>query len=223
MRQNTLSVWKIKHIPLLIVLPFSALLALSLIFLAIPASSEADVVLQSTYTFTLSEGAYLRQDGAFEREEYTLVSEEQPQSENETGKFEAVYLFPSFPEEWLGYYRTQETADGTLVTIYKYRAASVVTIYKYRAASEEGNIAEFYAYDYRWQGELRSIAVSETSKEGELYVEAAFGPSLFEQDDVTNTILFLSLGGAFGALSLLSFAVTIPLYLRKERKFKKTL
>lgn len=212
MRQNTLSVWKMKHIPFLIVLPFAVLLALSLIFLAVPASSEADVVLQSTYTFTLSEGAYLRQDGAFEREEYTLVSEEQPQSENETGKFEAVYLFPSFPEEWLGYYRTQETADGTLVTIYKYRAAS-----------EEGNIAEFYAYDYRWQGELKSIAVSETGKEGELYVEAAFGPSLFEQDDDTNTILFLSLGGAFGALSLLSFAVTIPLYLRKERKFKKTL
>lgn len=212
MRQNTLSLWKVKHIPLLIVLPFSVLLALSLIFLAIPASSEADVVLQTTYNFTLSEGAYLRQDGAFEREEYTLVSEEQPQSENETGKFEAVYLFPSFPEEWLGYYRTQETADGTLVTIYKYRAAS-----------EEGNIAEFYSYDYRWQGELKSIAVSETGKEGELYVEAAFGPSLFEQDDDTNTILFLSLGGAFGALSLLSFAVTIPLYLRKERKFKKTL
>lgn len=212
MRQNTLSVWKIKRIPLLIVLPFAVLLALSLIFLAVPASSEADVVLQSTYTFTLREGAYLRQDGAFEREEYTLVSEEQPQSENETGKFEAVYLFPSFPEEWRGYYRTQETADGTLVTIYKYRAAS-----------EEGNIAEFYAYDYRWQGELKSIAVSETGKEGELYVEAAFGPSLFEQDDFTNTILFLSLGGAFGALALLSFAVTIPLYLRKERKFKKTL
>ena len=212
MRQNTLSIWRTKRIPLLIVLPFAVLLALSLIFLAIPASSEADVVLQTTYNFTLSEGAYLRQDGAFEREEYTLVSEEQPQSENETGKFEAVYLFPSFPEEWLGYYRAQETADGTLVTIYKYRAAS-----------EEGNIAEFYAYDYRWQGELKSIAVSETGKEGELYVEAAFGPSLFEQDDVTNTILFLSLGGAFGALSLLSFAVTIPLYLRKERKFKKTL
>ena len=84
-------------------------------------------------------------------------------------------------------------------------------------------IAEFYAYDYRWQGELRSIEVSETGTEGELYVEAAFGPSLFEQDDFTNTILFLSIGGAFGALALLSFAVTIPLYLRKERKFKKTL
>lgn len=109
-------------------------------------------------------------------------------------------------------YRTQETADGTLVTIYKYRAAS-----------EEGNIAEFYAYDYKWQGELRSIAVSETGTEGELYVEAAFGPSLFEQDDFTNTILFLSLGGAFGALSLLSFAVTIPLYVKQARKFKKTL
>ena len=212
MRQNTLSIWRAKRIPLLIVLPFSVLLALSLILLAIPASSEADVVLQTTYNFTLSEGAYLRQDGAFEREEYTLVSEEQPQSENETGKFEAVYLFPSFPEEWRGYYRTQETADGTLVTVYKYRAAS-----------EEGTIAEFYAYDYKWQGELKSIEVSETGTEGELYVEAAFGPFLFEQDDVTNTILFLSLGGAFGALALLSFAVTIPLYLRKERKFKKTL
>ena len=212
MRQNTLSVWKMKHIPLLIVLPFSALLALALIFLAIPASSEADVVLQTTYNFTLSEGAHLRQDGPFEQGKYTLVSEEQPQSENETGKFEAVYLFPSFPEEWLGYYRTQETADGTLVTICKYRAAS-----------EEGNIAEFYAYDYKWQGELKSIEVSETGKEGELYVEAAFGPSLFEQDEVTNTILFLCLGGAFGALALLSFAVTVPLYIKQERKFKKTL
>ena len=212
MRQNTLSVWKMKHIPFLIVLPFSVLLALSLIFLAIPASSEADVVLQSTYTFTLREGATLSQNSPFDRGEYTLDSEEQPERADETGKYEVVYLFPSFPEEWRGYYRTQETADGTLVTIYKYRAAS-----------EEGNIAEFYAYDYKWQGELGSIAVSETGTEGELYVEAAFGPSLFEQDDFTNTILFLSLGGAFGALSLLSFAVTIPVYIRKERKFKKTL
>ncbi len=212
MRQNTLSVWRAKRIPLLIVLPFAVLLALSLIFLAIPASSETDVVLQTTYTFTFRERATLSQNSPFENGEYTLVSEEQPESENETGKFEAVYLFPSFPEEWLGYYRTQETADGTLVTIYKYRAAS-----------EEGNIAEFYAYDYRWQGELKYIEVSETGREGELYVEAAFGPSLFEQDDFTNTILFLSLGGAFGALALLSFAVTIPLYLRKERKFRKTL
>ena len=212
MRQNTLSIWRAKRIPLLIVLPFAVLLALSLIFLAIPASSEADIVLQSTYTFTLREGATLSQNSPFENGEYTLVSEEQPQSETETGKYEAVYLFPSFPEEWSGYYRTQETEDGTLVTIYKYRAAS-----------EAGNIAEFYAYDYRWQGELKSIAVSETGKEGELYVEAAFGPSLFEQDDVTNTILFLSLGGAFGALSLLSFAVTVPLYVKQERKFKKTL
>ena len=212
MRQNTLSVWKIKRIPLLIVLPFAVLLALSLIFLAIPASSEADVVLQSTYTFTLREGATLSQNSPFDREEYTLVSEEQPERADETGKYEVVYLFPSFPEEWRGYYRTQETEDGTLVTIYKYRAAS-----------EEGNIAEFYAYDYKWQGELRSIEASETGTEGELYVEAAFGPSLFEQDDDTNTILFLSLGGAFGALSLLSFAVTIPLYVKQERKFKKTL
>ena len=212
MRQNTLSVWKIKRIPLLIVLPFAVLLALSLIFLAIPASSEADVVLQSTYTFTLREGAALSQNSPFDREEYTLVSEEQPENETETGKYEVVYLFPSFPEEWRGYYRTQETEDGTLVTIYKYRAAS-----------EEGNIAEFYAYDYRWQGELRYIEVSETGTEGELYVEAAFGPSLFEQADVTNTILFLSIGGAFGALALLSFAVTVPLYVKQERKFKKTL
>lgn len=212
MRQNTLSVWKIKRIPLLIVLPFAVLLALSLIFLAIPASSEADVVLQSTYTFTLREGATLSQNSPFDRGEYTLVSEEQPERADETGKYEVVYLFPSFPEQWQGYYRTQETAEGTLVTVYKYRAAS-----------EEGNIAEFYAYDYRWQGELKSIAVSETGKEGELYVEAAFGPSLFEQDDDTNTILFLSLGGAFGALSLLSFAVTTPLYVKQERKFKKTL
>lgn len=212
MRQNTLSIWRAKRIPLLIVLPFAVLLALSLIFLAIPASSEADVVLQSTYTFTLREGASLSQNSPFDREEYTLVSEEQPERADETGKYEVVYLFPSFPEAWQGHYRTQETADGTLVTIYKYRAAS-----------EEGNIAEFYAYDYRWQGELKSIAVSETGKEGELYVEAAFGPSLFEQDAASSIILFLCLGGTFGALSLLSFAVTIPLYVKQARKFKKTL
>ena len=97
-------------------------------------------MLQTTYNFTLGEGSNLNQDGAFENAEYTLVSEEQPQSETETGKYEVVYLFPSFPETWQGYYRTQETADGTLVTICKYRAAS-----------EEGNIAEFYAYDYKWR------------------------------------------------------------------------
>ena len=211
-RQNALIMWRTKRIPLLIVLPFAVLFALSLIFLALPSANGINVVLQSTYSFRLGEEGQPTQYGAFQYDEYILVSEEQPESADETGRYEVVYLFPSFPEGWSEYYRTQETEGGTLVTIYKYRAAS-----------EEGNIAEFYAYDYRWQGELKYIEVSETGREGELYVEAAFGPSLFEQDDVTNTILFLSLGGAFGALSLLSFAVTIPLYLRKERKFKKTL
>ena len=212
MRQNALSVWRTKRIPLLIVLPFAVLLALSLIFLALPSANGINVVLQSTYSFRLGEEGQPTQYGAFEYDEYILVSEEQPESADETGRYEVVYLFPSFPEKWRGYYRTQETADGTLVTIYKYRAAS-----------EKGNIAEFYAYDYRWQGELKYIEVSETGREGEFYVEAAFGPSLFEQDAASFAILFLSLGGAFGALALLSFAVTIPLYVKQERKFKKTL
>ena len=211
-RQNALIMWRTKRIPLLIVLPFAVLLALSLIFLALPSANGINVVLQSTYSFRLGEEGQPTQYGAFEYDEYTLVSEEQPESADETGRYEVVYLFPSFPEKWRGYYRTQKTADGTLVTIYKYRAAS-----------EEGNIAEFYAYDYRWQGELKYIEVSETGREGELYAEAAFGPSLLEQDAASFAILFLSHGGAFGALALLSFAVTVPLYIKQQRKFKKTL
>ena len=202
MRQNALSIWRTKHIPLLIVLPFAVLLALALIFLAIPASSEEDVVLQTTYNFTLSEGAYLRQDGAFEREEYTLVSEEQPQSENE------------------GYYRTQETVDGTLVTIYKYRTEIKGT----------DDIIDLYAYDYRWQGGIRAFEVrplNEPNETGELYISLIIDPDIPTQEwldarDRNHAILLGSTIGC-GALFLLSFAVTIPFYVKQERKFKKTL
>lgn len=52
---------------------------------------------------------------------HILIEEERPETENETGTYAKTYLFPLFPERWKEYYRTEQTDEGTLVTVYMYR------------------------------------------------------------------------------------------------------
>lgn len=210
-KKNALTRWRFRHILLGIVLPALVLAALSLISASYFADHEVTVTLQSSYNFTLTPDGVLQQEGPFRNEEYIILSEEQPKSEDETGRYEVVCLFPEFPEAYRKYYRTKDTEAGTLVTIYKYRAGD-----------DEGNVAEFYAMDYRWQGYLTEITVTDAEEESFL-VRVTFGPSPAEQTASELAVLHAALAIGFGALALLSLAVTIPLYIRQERKFKKTL
>ena len=223
-RKNILFMWRFKHLLLIILLPALILAAACGTLLAILINSDYSkkiIFSMSSFICVPEEiDEELDQEGAFAESSYTLVSEEQPESETETGKYEVVYLFPSFPENWRGYYCTQETAEGTLVTIYKYRTEIKGT----------DDIIDLYAYDYRWQGGIRAFEVrplNEPNETGELYISLIIDPDIPTQEwldarDRNHAILLGSTIGC-GALFLLSFAVTIPVYIRKERKFKKTL
>ena len=223
-RKNRLFLWRFKHLLLIILLPALILAAACGTLLAILINSDYSkkiIFSMSSFICVPEEiDEELDQEGAFAESSYTLVSEEQPETENETGKYEVVYLFPSFPENWRGYYRMQETVDGTLVTIYKYRTEIKGT----------DDIIDLYAYDYRWQGGIRAFEVrplNEPNETGELYISLIIDPDIPTQEwldarDRNHAILLGSTIGC-GALFLLSFAVTIPFYVKQERKFKKTL
>ena len=158
--------------------------------------------------------------GPFAEADYTLVAEEQPSSANETGEYEVVWLFPDFSDEWRDYYHTEKTKEGTLVTVKKYRFASELT----------GEIVQFTAFDPDWQGGLHDFhadPIGETQGQMLYAITMRAEPTLMAQrqaQEASNRqdiLSWLSLG--FGALALLSFAVTVPLYIKQERKCKKTL
>ena len=153
--------------------------------------------------------------GPFLECEYTLVSEDQPQSPTETGKYEVKFLFPEFPEHWRKYYRTEDTDEGTLVTIWKYR----VKIYD----SEE--ILEFYAYQEEYQG---GISVLSATKYGDAryMITLEVAPTLYDEylllqtANLKDTLSLCTLGVA--ALGVLSLAVSVPVFLRKNRNFRRS-
>lgn len=103
------------------------------------------VYLNSEESLSLPDGPF----GPFSRGEYTVVSEEQPKGQTDTGKYAVTYLFDDFDEMWRHYYLTEDTSEGTLVTIYKYR-------YKVEFFYEV-EYHEFYAYNREWQGGITNI------------------------------------------------------------------
>ncbi len=226
-RKTALSSWRIKRLSLVVLLPFFVFAAVCGALLVTASKVEVNSYIFITETMPADSlvGSEPTQDGPFsaeENNEYTLVSEEQTASDDETGKYKVVYLFPDFPEVWREYYLTEETDEGTLVSIWKYRIA----------ATETGKIFEFYALDYEWQGGLSSGTILyqgfDEQSQQEIYTATLiFGPTIPQQHEVyrqeAELKTFLGLAAGFGALALLSFAVTIPLYIRQERKFKKTL
>ena len=226
-RKAALSSWRIKRLSLVVLLPFFVFAAVCGALLVTASKVEVNSYIFITETMPADSlvGSEPTQDGPFsaeENNEYTLVSEEQTASDDETGKYKVVYLFPDFPEVWREYYLTEETDEGTLVSIWKYRIA----------ATETGKIFEFYALDYEWQGGLSSGTILyqgfDEQSQQEIYTATLiFGPTIPQQHEVNRQEAelktFLGLAAGFGALALLSLAVTIPLYIRLERKFKKTL
>lgn len=221
-KANALARWRYGHILLIIILPLIVFAAGAITPGAISSNMYYYHEAGTTY-FIDSEEKLNRLDGPFIDGDYTLVSEEQPQSQTETGKYAVRYLFADFSEEWIRYYLTEDTAEGTIVTIYKYR-------YTVKFDSEN-EIYEFYAYDRYWQGGINDIDASGTKYDGEngtastdlkvvLYVNSPLYVQYEAQRTAAakDTLIWCSVG--VGIAGILSLAVTIPVYVKKERAFR---
>ncbi len=164
--------------------------------------------------------------GAFAESEYSLVFEEQPENNSETGKYEVKYLFKDFPERWRDYYLTEDTSDGTIVTIYKYRYEATI--------DDVAQIYEFYAYNPEWQGGITEIfaeAGTYQDEDGTTFVSVIvrlhIAPTLIEQRDVEELVFRADVlgwsGFAVGMVGVIYLAVAISLVVGKERNYKKRL
>ncbi len=218
-RKNALARFRMRRIPLT-VLPFLLFAACAVCLLWAAGTVEDTVEMPQIEQFNMLAETGPEVSGPFAEADYTLVSEEQPSSANETGEYEVVWLFPDFPDEWRDYYHTEKTKEGTLVTVKKYRFASELT----------GEIVQFTAFDPDWQGGLHDFhadPIGETQGQMLYAITMRAEPTLMAQRQAQEAanrqdiLSWLSLG--FGALALLSFAVTVPLYVKRECKFKKTL
>ncbi len=212
-----LTKWRFKHISLTIVLPFVCLAIVTGVLLGCYATWQVGLV--NVYTFTTTHRSIGTRSGPFSyfsSNEYTLVDEEMPSIDKVTGSYDVVYLFKHFPEEYLPYYHTEETDEGTLCTIKKYRVEA-----------DDGNIIEFYAYEPEYQGGLSDIHAEKMASMNDYYITVTMQPNLAVQREVEKQQLIqmlLGIGAAvFAVLSLGSLGLTIPLYIKRERKFKKTL
>ena len=206
-----LTKWRFKHIALTIVLPFVCLAIVTGVLLGCYATWQVGMV---AGTWSERPVSRFTPTGPFASGDYTLVSEELSAKQDGWSELTCVYRFKDFPEEYLPYYHTEETDEGTIVTILKYRVSADV-----------GEVLEFYAYAPELQGGLQALHVEETSSGYLIYFWAE--PDLVTQKAVERQQLIYTLLGigaaVFAVLSLGSLGLTIPLYIKRERKFKKTL
>lgn len=206
-----LTKWRFKHIALTIVLPFVCLAIVTGVLLGCYATWQVGMV---AGTWSERPVSSFTPTGPFASGDYTLVSEELSAKQDGWSELTCVYRFKDFPEEYLPYYHTEETDEGTIVTILKYRVSADV-----------GEVLEFYAYAPELQGGLQALHVEETSSGYLIYFWAE--PDLVTQKAVERQQLIYTLLGigaaVFAVLSLGSLGLTIPLYIKRERKFKKTL
>lgn len=212
-RAYMLARWRFKHILLMIFLPIAIAAAIAFGF-AIASSSthvtiNADDIQTSSWIYK-DLNAIL---GPFLKDEYTLISEEQPKEETETGKYAVVYLFTEFPKEWEDYYLTKKTKEGTLVTIYKYRAEV--------ENSEE--ILEFYNYHPELQGGITLLSVEKEISPMYYLITMQISPSLYDQKEqlkqqnLKDALSWCAVGS--GAAGILSPCITLPAYFKKKRAF----
>lgn len=220
--KNRLAGWRYRHIMLMVVLPFAIIAAVAVVFTVAYANYNYKRISYDS-VFTLAENVG-QPGGPFLEGGYTLVDEQQPQSQDETGAYEVKYLFKNFPEEWRGYYRTQDTADGTVVTIYKYR---------YLASTDDGEeqeVCEFYAYDPDWQGETVEVEGTiwyeenaDLQTEKRIYVLVTGIASLPDVQNAmqgaSSKIVLRWVAVGIWCVAVLSFAVTIPLCVRSDRAY----
>ncbi len=219
---NALARWRYSRILLAIILPVFIIEGVA-IWLGVSASSTEIVWPAGTYTF-IDADALSDLGGPFSDGEYSLVYEEQPQDKSETGRYEVRYLFKNFPERWEDYYLTEHTADGTIVTIYKYRYEATI--------DGVAEIYEFYAYNPEWQGGITEIVAEARTYQDEdgatfvsVIVRLDIAPTLKEQRDVEELVFRADVlgwsGFAVGMVGVIYLAVAIPLTVRGERAFRK--
>lgn len=219
---NILARWQFKHVMLMILLPFALLVAAGGAIFAVQLSVQYPMF--SNFSLGADSDSLkemVESGGPFDESEYTLVSEEMPQAEGETGKYAVVYLFTDFPENWRDDYRTEDTGDGTLVTVYKYRTEIQDTGVE---------ILEFYALCPSLQGgiiEIDAQMSEELDGEKIVWVHLSCAPTLGDQllarqaGDLQDALSWAMFGVALAALAAL--AVCIPVYVKKERAFRKGL
>lgn len=227
-KTNVIARWRYKYISLIIILPLALPLTISLISIAVLSDFNYStglpqtVYLNSEESLSLPDGPF----GPFSRGEYTVVSEEQPKEQTDTGKYAVTYLFDDFDEMWRYYYLTEDTSEGTLVTIYKYR-------YKVEFFYEV-EYHEFYAYNREWQGGITNIKTNGYKYEDENgnienFVSISFKvqPSLFEiyetqrKANIIDGLIWGAMG--IGVAGIATLSVTVLVYIKKERAFKKSL
>lgn len=216
-KANALARWRYKHILLMILLPIAVTAVVACGFGKFSKSVHTPPL---TDTNLYRSWNYIDLDailGPFLESEYTLVSEEQPQDESETGKYTVVYLFTDFPEEWRDYYTTEKTKEGTLVTIYKYRAE----------VENSNEFLEFYAYRPDFQGGLSLLSVEKDITPNFYRITMQIFPTLHEQKEqqkklnLKDALSWCAFG--VGVAGILSVCCSIPLYIKKERAFRRKL
>lgn len=206
-----LSQWRFRHILLMIALPFAIFSLSAALLAALPSAIYYPMYSYTSFHTTLT--SLQTPSGPFASEKYTLLGE-QP-FEGEEDRWESVFLFEEFPETYRDDYRTEETAEGTRVTVYKYRAA----------VENTGEYIEFYAYDPELQGGLRSIFALYRGENEPCEVVLEVAPTLPEQremhekQNLSDALSWAALAAL--AAALLSLGIDIPLYIKKERAFRK--
>ena len=93
--------------------------------------------------------------------------------------------------------------------------------------ADDGNIIEFYAYRPEYQGGLTDLYAEKIAGMNDYYITVTMQPNLAVQKEAEKQQLIYTLLGigaaVFAVLTLGSLGLTIPLYIKRERKFKKTL
>ena len=204
-------------------LPSAICLAAIFILFFLGASvTFPDVPIATSLHFDTAEEmiAFAERSDLFSEYAHELVSEDLPQTADEEGRYAAVYRFAEFPAEQEAPYRCQRTADGTLVTVYRYRAAEVDD------RGERIRILEFTAFNPELQGgveNISAIAMPDGSEEGGSYQFYCTDLSWQAQQNRAAALRASLYGcaGGVGILYLLWLAAGIPIYLVQDKKFRK--
>lgn len=238
-RGLALSRWTYKHILLLFGIPLLIFFAATCVLAVATANHAEPVYSVTTHYFSSREElvGYAQESELFSSYGHTLVREADTQTDGLAAD-EAVYLFPSFPEEWRAHYRCENADGGVLVTVYRYDVAESVggaqESFSFYALNPDlqGGITEISAGELSFSvsasaGGDAEVAADEVIGDEDIVVRSysiMYDPTLPEQaamrraHNVTvalNAALFAASGGY-----AVSLAVCIPVYVKKHKRYK---
>lgn len=206
-RRSLLPVW-------LFALPSTAAILLCPFLFVLAANVTVYIEGDKTNTFdTVQEmEAFAEESELFADFAHELVSEEEPQ-EGEADRCALVYRFAEAPEDLLAYYDYEEREDGVYVTVYQYR---------YAADGAAGTkTRELLARNPKLQGGVEQIEADEAWG----VCSIRYAPDLQTSAAVHRRSMLRGglYAGAigFGCLYLIYLAVSIPLYARKKKQFRR--